>query len=78
MIFTEAEAEVNITYLGMIDPYINRNESQQLFYYMKLLLMPSESCFINWPLLQDAFYAIISASKCDIRLYYTTKNISFI
>jgi len=28
MIFTEAEAEVNIIYLGTIDPYINRNESQ--------------------------------------------------
>ena len=48
MIFTEAEAEVNIIYLGTIDPYINRNESQQLFYYMKLLLMYSRSCFINW------------------------------
>jgi hypothetical protein len=51
MIFTEAEAEaeaeVNIIYLGTIDPYINRNESQQLFYYMKLLLMYSRSCFIN-------------------------------
>jgi hypothetical protein len=30
MIFAEAEAEaeVNIIYLGTIDPYINRNESQ--------------------------------------------------
>jgi hypothetical protein len=28
MIFTEAEAEVNIIYLGTIHPYINRNESQ--------------------------------------------------
>ena len=44
MIFTEAEAEVNIIYLGTIDPYINRNESQYLFYYMKLLLMSSGSC----------------------------------
>jgi hypothetical protein len=25
---TEAKAEVNILYLGTIDPYINRNESQ--------------------------------------------------
>jgi hypothetical protein len=32
MIFTEAEAEFNIIYLGMIDPSINRNEIQQLFY----------------------------------------------
>jgi hypothetical protein len=48
MIFTEAEAEFNIIYLGTIDPSINRNESQQLFYYMKLLLMSSGSCFINW------------------------------
>ena len=28
MIFTDAEAEVTITYLGTIDPYIYRNESQ--------------------------------------------------
>ena len=28
MIFTEDEAEVNIIYLGTIDPYNNRNESQ--------------------------------------------------
>jgi len=28
MIFTEAEAEVNIIHLGTIDPYINRNKSQ--------------------------------------------------
>ena len=28
MIFTEAEAEVNIIYLGTIDPFINRNENQ--------------------------------------------------
>ena len=48
MIFTEAEAEVNIIYLGTIDPYINRNESQKLFYYMKLLFMSSGSYFINW------------------------------
>jgi hypothetical protein len=27
MIFTEAEAEVNIIYLGTIDPFINRNEN---------------------------------------------------
>jgi hypothetical protein len=47
-IFTEAAAEVNIIHLGVIDPYINRNESQSLFYYMKLLLMSSGSCFINW------------------------------
>jgi len=26
-IFTEAKAEVNIVYLGTMDPYINRNES---------------------------------------------------
>jgi hypothetical protein len=26
--FTEVEAEVNIIYLGTIDPFINRNESQ--------------------------------------------------
>ena len=32
MIFTEAEAEVNIIYLGMIDPYINRNESKYMLY----------------------------------------------
>jgi hypothetical protein len=32
MIFTKAEAEVNIIYLGMIDPYINRNESQYMLY----------------------------------------------
>jgi len=28
MIFTEAKAEVNIIFLGTIDPYINRNSSQ--------------------------------------------------
>ena len=28
MIFTDVEAEVNIKYLGTIDPNINRNESQ--------------------------------------------------
>jgi hypothetical protein len=27
-ILTEAEAEVNIIYLGTIDPYFNRNENQ--------------------------------------------------
>ena len=27
-IFTKVKAEVNIIYLGMIDPFINRNESQ--------------------------------------------------
>ena len=48
MIFTETEVEVSIIYLGTMDPYTNRNESQSLFYYMKLLFMSSDSCFIDW------------------------------
>ena len=55
-IFTEAAAEVNIIYLGVIDPYINRNESQSLFYYMKLLLISSGSCFINWHYTLHVFF----------------------
>jgi len=31
MLFTEAKAEVNIVYLGTIDPYITRNESEILY-----------------------------------------------
>jgi hypothetical protein len=45
MIFTETEAEVNIIYLGTIDPYINRNVffvvnlngSKKDFYYMTVI-----------------------------------------
>ena len=48
MIFTEAKAEVNIVYLGTADSYINRIESQQLFNYMKVLLMSCGRCFRNW------------------------------
>jgi hypothetical protein len=40
MIFTEAEAEVNIIYLGTRDPYINLNTSQQLYNIINVLAKP--------------------------------------
>jgi hypothetical protein len=40
MIFAEAEAEVNIIHLGMIDPYINRNESVIVLLYETVINVP--------------------------------------
>ena len=37
MIFTKANAEVNIIYLGTIDSYINRNESVIVLLYESVI-----------------------------------------
>ena len=46
-----------------------------IIYKRKMKHIPIRS---ETPLLRDVFCAVISAPKCDIRLYYTIINISFI
>ena len=54
---------VNIRiYLGMIDHYINRNESQ---YFMKLLLMSSGSLFYKLALNTTYVFVNFNGSKKD-------------